>query len=79
MYGFTLSLTFTRWCPAFESLISCLKQANLDPLGSSILCEICAVAVVAGQYVRDSLEPGLLDRWYSRSEFRKVYSSLRVC
>ena len=56
---------------AFEKLISCLKQDNFDPLGSSILCEICAVAVVAGQYVRDSLEPGVLDRWYGRSELGK--------
>jgi hypothetical protein len=51
----------------FESLISCLKPGHTAPPRSSVLCEICAAAIIAGQYVRDSLDTGVLDNWYSRS------------
>jgi hypothetical protein len=50
----------------FESLILCLKPGYAATPRSSVLCEICAVAIIAGQYVRDSLELGLLDHWYSK-------------
>jgi hypothetical protein len=52
----------------FGSLMSCLEQESADPPASSILCEICAVATIAGQYVKEYLRPGLLDQWYSRSD-----------
>lgn len=52
----------------FEMLMSCLEQDCVDPPKSSILCEICAVAVIAGQYVQDSLLPAVLEQWYSRPE-----------
>jgi hypothetical protein len=32
-----------------------------------MLCEMCAVAVTSGQYVRDLIEPGVLDYWYGKS------------
>jgi hypothetical protein len=52
---------------SFESLLTWLKQDNTTPPTSSVLCELCAVAVVAGRYVQDSFEPGLLGRWYGES------------
>lgn len=45
----------------FGSLMSCLEQEYADPPASSTLCEICAVATIAGQYVQEYLRPGLLD------------------
>jgi hypothetical protein len=54
----------------FESLMSCLNQDCADPRDSSILCEICAVATIAGQYMQGSLPPDLLDEWYSRPELQ---------
>lgn len=59
----------------FESLMSCLKQDCADTPSRSLLCEICAVATIAGQYVQDSLRPGVLDQWYSRPEFQKIASA----
>lgn len=55
----------------FEALVSCLRQDYADPPESSVLCEICAVATIAGQYVRDSIGSSLLDHWYSVSEFQR--------
>jgi len=55
----------------FESLILCLKPGYVATPRSSVLCEICAVTIIAGQYVRDSLELGLLDHWYSRSKLQQ--------
>lgn len=54
----------------FEILMSCLKQDCADPPKSSILCEICAVASIAGQYVQDALPSGVLEQWYSRRELQ---------
>jgi hypothetical protein len=56
----------------FEILIEWLRQDLAAPPTSSILCELAAVAVVAGQYVRDSFEPGLLSHWYGRSNFWSI-------
>jgi hypothetical protein len=56
----------------FDILIEWLKQDLVAPPTSSILCELAAVAVVAGQYVRDSFEPGLLSHWYGRSDLRSI-------
>jgi hypothetical protein len=55
----------------FDTLMSSVEQDFADPQISSVLCEISAVATIAGQYVRDSLQPGVLDQWYSRLEFQK--------
>lgn len=60
----------------FESLMSCLNQDCADPPTRSLLCEICAVATIAGQYVQDSLRPGVLDQWYSRPEFQKIVCAI---
>ena len=60
----------------FETLMLCLKQDCADLPNSSILCEICAVATIAGQYVQTSLRPGLLDQWYSRPEFQAALSAV---
>lgn len=51
----------------FESLVAWLRHDQTIPLTSSMLCEMCAVAIVAGQYVRDSFEPGVLQLWHGRS------------
>ena len=59
----------------FGSLMSCLKQECDDPPTSSMLCEICAVATIAGQYVQGSLRPDLLDLWYSRPELQTFSSA----
>jgi hypothetical protein len=56
----------------FEILIAWLKQDLAAPPTSSILCELCAVAIVAGQYVRDLFEPGLLSHWYGELDFRRI-------
>jgi hypothetical protein len=61
----------------FEVLMSCLEQDGAEPLKSSVLCEICAVAMTAGQYVRDSLLPGLLDQWYSTPELQSIFHDKR--
>lgn len=63
----------------FGSLIASLKQDPTAPLTSSVLCEISAVAIVAGQYMRDSFEEGVLQYWYGRSgvERRKFDGSTR--
>jgi len=58
-----------------ESLMSCLMQDSANPPNSSILCEICAVATIAGQYVQNSLRPGLLDQWYSRPELQAILTA----
>lgn len=50
----------------FEMLVLCLKQDFADTPKSAILCEICAVAIIAGQYVQDFLPPRMLVQWYSR-------------
>ena len=52
---------------AFEELFENLDRGPEFPISSPILCEICAVAVTAGQYVRDLIEPGVLDYWYGMS------------
>lgn len=62
----------------FGSLMSCLKQECDDPPTSSMLCEICAVATIAGQYVQESLRPGLLDQWYSTPELQTFPSANNV-
>jgi hypothetical protein len=59
----------------FETLMSYLKQDCADPPTRSLLCEICAVATIAGQYVQDSLRPGVLDQWYSRPGFQTIVSA----
>ena len=56
----------------FDTLVSCLEQNIADLQGSSVLCEVSAVATIAGQYVRDSLQPGVLDQWYSTLEFQTL-------
>jgi hypothetical protein len=60
---------------SFETLVSCLKQDCADPPSRSLLWEICAVATIAGQYVQDSLRPGLLDQWYSRPNFQTIVNA----
>ena len=50
----------------FDELIACLKHDQTEPQTSAVLCELCAVAIVAGQYVQDWIKPGLLDHWYGR-------------
>ena len=52
---------------AFEELFIDLSSGQTTPIASSMLCEMCAVAVTCGQFVRDSIEPGVLDYWYSMS------------
>ena len=49
---------------AFDELFRNLDMDTESRIGSPMLCEMCAVAVTSGQYVRDSIEPGLLDYWY---------------
>ena len=50
----------------FDALIACLQKGQTEPQTSAVLCELCAVAIVAGQYMQDSIEPGVLDHWYSK-------------
>lgn len=50
----------------FDDLIACLQKDQIEPQTSAVLCELCAVAIVAGQYVQDSIEPGMIDHWYSK-------------
>jgi hypothetical protein len=52
---------------AFEELFMNLNSDLIIPIASSMLCEMCAVAVTCGQFVRDSIEPGVLDYWYGMS------------
>lgn len=52
---------------AFEELFINLNSGQVTPIASSMLCEMCAVAVTCGQFVRDSIQPGVLDYWYSMS------------
>jgi len=49
---------------AFEELFMKLNSGMANPITSSMLCEMCAVAVTCGQFVRESIEPGVLDYWY---------------
>ena len=51
----------------FERLFMNLDVDPATPIGKSMLCEMCAVAVTSGQYVRDLIEPGVLDYWYGKS------------
>jgi hypothetical protein len=51
----------------FEELFKNLGTGPANPIASSMLCEMCAVAVASGQYVRDLIEPGVLDYWYGMS------------
>jgi hypothetical protein len=63
-----LSELFFRYEPkAFEELFTNLSRGPESPIASPMLCEMCAVAVTSGQYVRDLIEPGVLDYWYSMS------------
>jgi hypothetical protein len=54
---------------AFEELFMNLDNGPATPIASYTLCEMCAVAVTCGQFVRDLdlIEPGVLDYWYSMS------------
>jgi hypothetical protein len=51
----------------FEVLFMNLDVDPATPIGKAMLCEMCAVAVTSGQYVRDLIEPGVLDYWYGKS------------
>lgn len=51
---------------AFENLFNTLLTSKVSSIPSSVLCEMCAVAAVSGQYVRDMLPPSLIDCWYSK-------------
>jgi hypothetical protein len=51
----------------FEELFMNLDSGPATPITSSMLCEMCAVAVTCGQFVRDLIEPGVLDCWYGMS------------
>lgn len=61
---------FCHSMETFKALMSRLDQDGAEPLKVSVLCEFCAVATIAGQYVQEALEPGLLDQWYSKSKLR---------
>jgi hypothetical protein len=63
-----LSELFFRYEPkAFEELFTNLSRGPESPIASLMLCEMCAVAVTSGQYVRDLIEPEVLDYWYGMS------------
>jgi hypothetical protein len=50
----------------FDSLFSVLCQKEDAYIPRSRLCEMCAVAATAGQYVRHLLAPGLINYWYGK-------------
>jgi len=65
--SFIAELFFCYEPQTFEELFTDLTGDPRFPIASSMLCEMCAVAVAAGQYVRDLIEPDVLDCWYGKS------------
>lgn len=51
---------------AFEGLVANLVPERELQITKATLGEVCAVAATSGQYVRDSIEPGILDYWYGK-------------
>lgn len=49
---------------AFEGLVANLVPEQDLQITRATLGEVCAVAATSGKYVRDSIEPGILDYWY---------------
>jgi hypothetical protein len=53
----------------FDHLFSVLYYEGHKTISRSRLCEMCAIAAISGQYVRQLLAPGLINYWYGKLPF----------
>ena len=71
--SFTAELFFCYEPRAFEELFAILTGDPRFPIASPRLCEMFAVAVTSGQYVRDLIEPDVLDCWYGTFQSKRTH------
>jgi hypothetical protein len=57
-----------------DFLFSFLSREEDTTIPRSILCEICALTAISGQYVRDLLAPGLINYWYGKFSSEVLFS-----